>query len=97
MEWHHQEFVGLNPAAGPAALCPQKPKNLETMKRIVRDLSKEKPFSRIDLYEINDHVYFGEITFFPLSGIGVFTPEKYNDILGEMISINGLVWGVNTG
>ena len=93
MDWQHQDFVGLNPAAGPAAgpaaLCPQKPKNFDVMKKIAGDLSKEKPFSRIDLYEINDHTFFGEITFFPLSGFGVFSPEQYNEILGKLITMTG--------
>lgn len=89
MEWAHQEFVGLIPAA----LCPQKSKCFEVMKQIARDLSKGNSFSRIDLYEVNEKTYFGEITFFPVSGMGVFKPEKYNEILGKMINLNGIGGG----
>lgn len=85
MEWNHQEFVGLNPAAGPAVLCPQKPKRFEEMKSIAKKLSKNEPFVRVDLYEVRGRVYYGETTFYPASGLGVFTPEKYNEILGKMI------------
>ena len=49
-DWKHQEFVGLNPAAGPAAVPPERPSNLETHIQIARLLSKDIPFSRIDLY-----------------------------------------------
>lgn len=87
MEWNHQEFVGLNPAAGPAAVCPSRPVNYDEMQVIARKLSKGIPFSRIDLYEINGEIYFGEITLYPASGIGLFTPLSYNKILGDMIKL----------
>lgn len=87
MEWNHQEFVGLNPAAGPAAICPQQPQKYGEMKEIARKLSEGYPFMRIDLYSVNNSVYFGEMTFFPASGLGVFTPDRYNKILGDMIII----------
>lgn len=87
MEWNHQEFIGLNPKAVHAIECPPKPQSFETMKQIAKALSQGKPFSRIDLYDINGKPYFGEITFFPASGMGKFTPSKYDEILGEMIQL----------
>lgn len=92
-EWNHQEFVGLNPLAGPAAVAPSKPSNLETQLLIARKLSKDKPFCRIDLYEVNDNTYFGEITLFPAAGFGRFAPSQYNEILGSMIKLPGEKWG----
>lgn len=87
--WVHQEFVGLNPVKSPvygrSSVVPAPPKNLEVQIRIAKELSKDLPFSRIDLYESREHTYFGEITFFPASGFGVFNPEKYNESLGAMI------------
>lgn len=88
-EWNHQEFVGLNPAAGPATVSPAKPANLETQIHIARELSKDIPFSRIDLYESGGDTYFGEITLYPASGFGVFRPDQYNEILGTMINLPG--------
>lgn len=93
MDWKHQEFVGLNPAADPAAVCPEKPKDFDVMKTIAHDLSKDIPFARIDLYEIQDKTFFGEITLYPASGFGAFHPKHYEEILGKMISINGLGGG----
>ena len=93
--WNHQEFCGLNPAAVPAKTVPQKPLNLESQIKIARELSKEKPFSRIDLYDIGDSTFFGEITFYPASGFGAFKPEQYNKILGKMISLPGEEWRGN--
>lgn len=91
VDWQHQEFVGLNPAAGPAAgpaaVCPSKPLLYDKMLQIAKMLSENTPFSRIDLYEIKGKVYFGEITFYPASGMGVFRPDKYNEVLGQMINL----------
>ena len=89
MGWNHQEFVGLNPVCGHASVVPECPKNFELMKKMAMSLSKEISFSRVDLYEIDGRTYFGEITLFPASGFGKFTPDKYNKILGQMLHLNG--------
>lgn len=93
IDWKHQEFVGLNPVHGleynTALMEPQRPLNLDTQIRIARELSKNMPFSRIDLYELEEKTYFGEITFYPMSGLGVFSPEQYNELLGEMLDLPG--------
>ena len=86
-EWNHQEFVGLNPKAGQAVVPPVRPICLDIQVEIASRLSQNIPFSRIDLYEVGNHVYFGEITFFPMSGFGSFRPNQYNEILGQMISL----------
>lgn len=49
-----------------------KPKNLEKMIEIAKELSKDFIFARIDLYNINGKIYFGEITLTPNSG---FDPD----------------------
>lgn len=85
--WRHQEFVGLNPKADQAVNPPIRPSHIETQVRLASLLSKSFPFSRIDLYEAENKVYFGEITFFPMSGFGSFKPNRYNDVLGQMITL----------
>lgn len=92
-DWNHQEFIGLIPAASPAASPPMRPKNLEIQISIARKLSEGMPFSRIDLYEVNDKEYFGEITLYPASGFGEFKPEQYNEIMGEMIKLPERIGG----
>lgn len=84
-EWNHQEFVGLNPVARNGlnpVICPN---NLLEMQVICRKLSKGIPFVRIDLYNVDGKIYFGEITFFPRTGIGNFEPKEWNLRLGEML------------
>lgn len=85
--WVHQEFVGLNPTADNASEEPSRPEDLDVQIRIARELSKGIPFSRIDLYSIRGETLFGEITFYPNSGVGQFRPEKWNIQLGEYIKI----------
>lgn len=46
----------------------KRPNNISDMFAIVEQLSQKIPFSRIDLYNVNQKIYFGEITFFPDSG-----------------------------
>ena len=87
MEWRHQDFIGLNPAAEPAIEPIKKPSKYDEMQEIARKLSKDIPFSRIDMYEVNGRVYFGEVTFFPASGFGVFHPRKWDYKLGEWIRL----------
>lgn len=45
-----------------------KPKNIERMFEYASVLSKGLPYARIDLYNVDGKIYFGEITFFPASG-----------------------------
>lgn len=84
-EWKHQEFIGFNPKAENAEIKPKRPDNLEKQIAIARLLSQDKPYSRIDLYTVGAKIYFGEITLYPMSGMGHIRPEKYDTILGQMI------------
>jgi hypothetical protein len=63
------------------------PTCLKEMVVIAQDLSKDFPFVRIDFYEVNKKVVFGEMTFYPKSGLPDFTPLEYDLILGEYINL----------
>ena len=88
MDWHHQEFYGLNPIARPAVVTPLKPIHFLEMQKIAHDLSQGLKFCRIDIYDTIEQPYFGEITLYPASGLGTFTPSKYDKILGGMIKLH---------
>lgn len=87
MNWNHQEFVGLNPKVRNGVTPVAKPKQLDEMICICEKLATVSPFTRVDLYSINNKVYFGEITFYPATGMGVFTPSEWNYKLGNMIDL----------
>lgn len=87
MNWRHQEFVGLNPAASNGINPVPQPLLLDDMICICHKLSKNMKFVRIDMYVIDNRIYFGEITFYPASGMGLFNPDKWNEELGNLISL----------
>lgn len=66
----------------------EKPKNLDKMIEIAEILSKDIPFIRVDLYEINNQVYFGELTLYPSGGFEGFKPEEWDKKLGDILKIN---------
>ena len=63
-----------------------KPDNFEQMVDIAKKLSSDFEFSRIDLYNHNGKVYFGEITFHPESGYGMYVKPSNAELeLGKLI------------
>lgn len=66
---------------------PIKPKNYETMLELATILSENVPFLRVDFYEVDGKIYFGELTFYPGSGFSEFTPEEWNYSLGSWIQL----------
>lgn len=65
----------------------EMPKNLDKMIELAETISHNTVLSRIDFYEIDGQVYFGEITFYPGSGFSAFTDEKWDYKLGDMIDL----------
>lgn len=65
----------------------QKPVCYDEMLSLAEILSKDIPFVRVDLYEIKGKVYFGELTFFPGSGLEEFTPKEWDKKLGDWIKL----------
>lgn len=68
-------------------ILPEKPPHFEEMKILASKLSKDIPHVRIDLYEANGHIYFGEMTFYHFGGIVPFVPEKWDLEFGKMINL----------
>lgn len=67
-----------------------KPSTFKQMVKFAIELSAGIPFVRIDMYEVNGHLYFGEITFFHGSGQETFIPAEWNLKLGKMINIDNI-------
>ena len=65
-----------------------KPDNLKEMIEVSKKLSKDIPFVRVDLYNINNHIYFSELTFSPGGGYGMFYPEEYEILIGNYIKLD---------
>lgn len=65
----------------------EKPAKYDEMKELAAKLSKGLPEVRVDLYEVNGRIYFGEYTFFSLDGTAVFHPDKWDFIWGNLIHL----------
>lgn len=50
-------------------------------------ISKDFKFARVDFFEVNKELYFGEVTFTPYSGHVAFVPKEYDEILGQKLII----------
>ena len=70
-----------------AAVKPSKPKNFEKMKELATILSKDIPELRVDFYEVNNKIYFGELTFFDGSGFDKIEPREWDEKLGGWITL----------
>ena len=70
-----------------APVLPEKPKCFEEMKTLAAILSKDLPHVRVDFYEVDGKVYFGEMTFFHHGGWTKFDPEEWDDIFGSWLNL----------
>ena len=64
-----------------------KPINFEKMVFLAEKLSKDFIHVRVDFYETNGEVFFGEITFFHFSGLEPIVPKKWDRIIGSWLKL----------
>ena len=65
----------------------EKPEKLDEMLEIAKILSEDFPAVRVDLYCIENKIYFGELTFYPWSGYVNFNPDEFDFTLGKKFDI----------
>lgn len=65
----------------------EKPSNLDEMISVSSKLAKDFIFIRVDLYSIEEKIYFGELTFFPNGGIERLFIERLNKEFGNLIHL----------
>ena len=70
----------------------QMPMHWDKMIQISRILSKDFPFVRVDLYDLEGKVYFGELTFTPADGMGKYFSRDIDEKLGKLYDIHA--WDV---
>lgn len=66
---------------------PQKPSKFMEMIEIARALSKGHDFIRVDLYQVEEKVYFSELTFYPCAGYMRFSNPEHDLEVGEMLEL----------
>ena len=79
-DWNNLHVISDCPAADREI---PKPKNLKEMMDIAEILSADFPYVRVDLYSVDNKVYFGELTFYPWSGYVQFDPDEWDFKFGK--------------
>jgi hypothetical protein len=82
MDFNHLPFTIDHDTA---PVPPEKPANFELMKELAAKLSAGTPQLRVDFYEVDGKVYFGEMTFFHCSGMEAFHPEQWDRTFGDWV------------
>lgn len=81
-------FPDMGTGVAPHSDVPlPKPPQFEEMKAIATKLSKPFPFVRVDLYNVDGKIYFGEMTFFPGSGFWSITSPERNRQFGDWLTL----------
>lgn len=84
-EFRHYDFrKGGYPNA---ETLPGKPEHMDRMFELAERLSDGLPFLRVDFFEADGKVYFGEFTFYPGSGFSPFDPEKWDTVFGGWLKL----------
>lgn len=83
MKWKQADFGRSD--YKPFDKIPEKPDKFDEMCLIAKTLSSGKKFLRVDLYQVNGQIYFGELTFSPCAGYMPFQPFSADRDLGKLI------------
>lgn len=84
MDFQHLPFTNGHPNSNKPI---SKPQGFDKMKQLAAKLSVGIPQVRIDFYNIGEHIYFGEMTFFHWSGFVKFHPSEWDKRFGELIEL----------
>lgn len=87
MEWNYLRDVTVSRLDDDEPCPIPKPRQWDDMLRICRILSKPFPHVRVDLYEVHNKVYFGELTFTPGGGLDFFTDDFFM-LMGEQLDLS---------
>lgn len=82
--YNHLPFTNGHPNAEIIPPCPSK---FDEMKKLAAKLSNGIPQLRVDFYEVNGQIYFGELTFSHWAGFVEFVPFEWDERLGDMIKL----------
>lgn len=86
--FNHLDIINGHPMSD---ITPDKPETFEEMVMIAEKLSKGFPFMRIDLYEVDGQVYFGEYTAYHLGGGIKFQPFEWDLKLGNWLTLPAII------
>ena len=68
----------------------KKPEHYDEMLSICRTLSKDFPFLRVDFYDVEGHLYVGELTFYPGAGFETLRPIEFDYEMGGWLHLEDI-------
>jgi hypothetical protein len=83
-KWNELPFIKQHPRSNKKI---PKPNSFKEMIKISEKLASKFPFVRVDLYETNNIIYFGEMTFYPGNGMEYFKPIDWDYKLGDYLKL----------
>ena len=84
LKFNHLDIKQKYPHAQEAL---RKPVTFEKMIDFSKILSKGHPHVRVDFYEVDGHLYFGELTFYHFSGFMPFEPDRWDKVFGDWLKL----------
>ena len=93
---HHANYYDRDGSLlpfGELALAPipekelSVPSNYVKMIELAEKIAQGKRFVRVDFYNVNGRIFFGEITFYPAGGMGEFTSDGWDETLGTWLKL----------
>ena len=73
-----------------ARISMPRPDNIEEIRRVAEKLSEDFDFVRVDLYNLEGRVIFGELTWIPMGGNCLILPESFDYLLGSWLDVAGV-------
>lgn len=88
-EWNLKRYNKRGKEA-PAGFTLPKPDNMDEMFEIAKKLSVASgaPFLRVDLYNVNGKIYFGELTFYPDCGMDRNRLPETDEYFGSLVDLS---------
>ena len=91
LDWQKLDFFMVKNTKKKKILPYEKelkpPESLADMVEVVRTLSSDFRFARVDMYDVSGKAVFGEITFYPSNGGGKFSPEHLDREFGDLVPL----------
>lgn len=87
MDWNHMDVQLSGHAHHPDWQAIAKPHNFSELRKVARELCKEFPFVRVDLYDVEGKIYISELTFVPTGGFMRLVPEEITEEWGGWLKL----------
>lgn len=87
LDWNWLDAVQWYKKHGPGTGGIPRPENLEEMLRVAEILSADFDFVRVDLYNVDGRIYFGELTFTPANGVFPSYKQELLEEAGKKLTI----------